>query len=132
MDRVQPKRKSSRSKPISLWDRIVFGAIAALGGVLTGALVAVGFVFCGPRESFNPLIVLFGGLYFFVIGAWRAAAAGEVAGMGLIAAAVMGSAELSPYSWAEPRKNGNPKFNPLSVLITVGFFLGALAVGFFT
>lgn len=116
-------------KPLSAWDRLVFGAISAAFGVIIGALIALGLLLAGVTTSFNPFFVLFSGLYFFAFGVWRGAAAGDVAGAGLLgSAAIAVHAQVS----VSPERNEDPKDNGLTLVILVVYVFGLIGVGYFS
>jgi hypothetical protein len=65
-------------KPLSAWDRMVYGAIAAAFGVLLslGACVCLLFAFSGTPPV--RWIVLSSAVYFFIVGAVRGARAADL------------------------------------------------------
>lgn len=102
-----------KQTPLSVWDRIVFGAIAAAFGCLLG----LGAALCGffAFDGSPPVrwMVLASAVYFFAVGLVRGPEAGFLAGetLGALASvaaveagAVPGTFDSSqqPESWKSP------------------------------
>jgi hypothetical protein len=85
--------KGQNLAALSVWDRIVFGALSGLVGALLG--IVAGFLAAVFLDfvPFAPAAVIFSTLYFFCIGAVRGPNAGFFAGEALGVVGALGAAE---------------------------------------
>jgi hypothetical protein len=80
-------------RPLSIWDRIVFGSIAALVGGVLGLLAAVlGAVAFDSPPAWRTVLT-FSLVFFFCVGAARGPDAGFLMGEALSAIGGIGAAE---------------------------------------
>jgi hypothetical protein len=110
-----------------MWDRIVFGCIAAGAGALLGAALALVLMFLVNPHAFNVMLVLFSAVFFFSVGWSRRAAAGEFVGeaiaYGMSFVAAGGHVDLDPRTQA---RNGSRSSGWLLVVYCMGLVLLAV------
>ena len=80
-------------KPLSIPDRIVFGAISALIGVALGAVAALLAAVALDTSPPVRVVLIFSAAYFFCVGAVRGADAGFFVGEAMSALGAIGAAE---------------------------------------
>jgi hypothetical protein len=111
------------------WDRIVWGAIAGLAGVLVGAGIGMFIIFQRPDLPFNRVLVLFSGVYFFIAGFWKGPLAADLFGAAAHGVAGYAQASVDPLSRNAPAETV-PSDRSMEVLGML-YFLGALAIGWY-
>jgi hypothetical protein len=86
-------RRRPRTKPLTAWDRFIFGCISGLFGALMGLAAAIVLVLA--LHDITPVgsIVIFSAVYFFGVGLVRGPDAGFLAGDALTAIGVAAAVE---------------------------------------
>lgn len=114
-------------RPLTPWDRLVFGGLTALAGSVIGLVIALALMLFLDGYSFNAWVLAFSVLYFFGIGWLRGATAGEFAGEAVAvsasAVAAVGDAPLDPTTSA---KTGTAPSLWLWVVYLIGMLLVAV------
>jgi len=68
---------------VSVWDRIVWGAIAGTAGALVGGGAALVLMYEAQSLHFNRALVFFSAVYFFAVGFWKGPLAADLFGAAL-------------------------------------------------
>lgn len=77
------RSRATREDPISLWERILLGALSAVAGAVLGVVVA--FLVSLVVERFHGVMVGVSAIYFFAVGYLKGAHAGDFAGEAVLA-----------------------------------------------
>lgn len=115
---------------LTIWDRTVFGSIAAFFGAGVGVVVAVPAMLLRDPPAYNTLIVLFSGLFVFVVGAVRGSVAGEFIGEALSWLCTIIVAGSVALGGGVPTSTNNPPV-PVSLWLLVAFVVGVVLLGVF-
>lgn len=106
----------NRESPISLWDRILLGAMSAVAGAVLG--LAVAFVVFLLIGSFHGTLVGVSAIYFFAIGYLKGSHAGHFAGEAIWAVVALAMASET----SETPKGASMGAGP-SILLWGGYAL---------
>jgi hypothetical protein len=113
--------------PANLWDRVVWGAIAGLAGVLLGAAVELVFAYQQQVWQFSRALIIYSGVYFFFAGFWKGALAADLLAAGVQGGAGFARAEMGDSLNTDALSRTIPKDRTMEYLFVVYVF-GGLAV----
>lgn len=116
------------SKPLTAWDRAVYGAIAAMFGALLGLGAFLCLLVVMPSAPPFKWIVVASASFFFVVGVVRGPAAADLTGeaMAAVGGVAMAEAGMAPGA-GSPANNPWAKWSSPVLLVTWLVLIGLLA-----